>query len=68
MWKHQQARDIHTMLIRCWASVTDAGPALNQHWVNVSCLLGNSFFHSRLYTLRSEENLQKLENEPWFID
>ena len=23
----------------CWATVCDAGPALKQHWVNVSCLL-----------------------------
>ena len=30
------------MLVLCWGSVTDDGPELNQHWVNVSCLLGVS--------------------------
>ena len=35
----QQTQDIHPMLVRCWASVVDGGPALNQHWVNVSCFL-----------------------------
>ena len=28
------------MLAQCWPSVENAGPTLNQHWVNVSCLLG----------------------------
>ena len=28
------------MLIQCWASVEDGGPTLNQHCVNVPCLLG----------------------------
>ena len=26
----------------CWADVVDAGQKVDQHWVNVSCLLGNS--------------------------
>ena len=26
------------MLVQCWAIVYDAGPALYQHWGNVSCL------------------------------
>ena len=38
----QQTRDIEPMLVQCWASVVDDGPALNQHWVNVSCLLGDT--------------------------
>ena len=25
----------------CWASVSDAGPTVTEHWFNVSCLLGN---------------------------
>ena len=25
------------MLVQCWAVVHDAGPTLNQHWLNVSC-------------------------------
>ena len=28
------------MLVLCWASVADGGPELDQHYVNVSCLLG----------------------------
>ena len=28
------------MLVRCWPTVCDAGPASNQHWFNTSCLLG----------------------------
>ena len=28
------------MLLLCWASVTDGGPELDQHWVKVLCLLG----------------------------
>ena len=30
------------MLFRCWLSVEDDGPVLKQHWVNASCLLGES--------------------------
>ena len=29
--------DIDPMLVYCWANVADAGPTLNQHWVDVSC-------------------------------
>ena len=28
------------MLVLCWASVTDGGPDMDQHWINVLCLLG----------------------------
>ena len=28
-------RDAEPMLVYCWASVADSGPALNQHWLNV---------------------------------
>ena len=28
------------MLVQCWPTVCDAGPTLNQHWFNASCLLG----------------------------
>ena len=28
------------MLVQCWAIVEDDGPTLNQHRVNVPCLLG----------------------------
>ena len=33
-------RGIHPMLFQCWASVEDDGPALKQHCVIASCLLG----------------------------
>ena len=28
---YQQTRNIHSILVWCWASVTNGGPALNQH-------------------------------------
>ena len=31
----QQARGVEPVLVWCWASVADGGPALDQHWVNV---------------------------------
>ena len=36
----QQTRHVEPMLVQCWLTVYDVGPALNQHWFNVSCLLG----------------------------
>ena len=33
----------HTRLGQCWASVEDAGPALNQHWVNYLCMLWTAY-------------------------
>ena len=36
----QQTRGVEPELILCWASIADGGPELDQHWVNVSCLLG----------------------------
>ena len=35
----QQTRGVEPVLVLCWASVADSGPELDQHWVNVSCLL-----------------------------
>ena len=32
--------NIHPMLVQCKPIVSDTGPTLHQHWVNVSCLLG----------------------------
>ena len=32
--------DVDQMLVQCWRTVCDAGPASNQHWFNASCLLG----------------------------
>ena len=36
----RQTRNVRPMLISCWATVGDGGPTWNQHWVNVSHLLG----------------------------
>ena len=36
----QQARDVDSILVWCWASFVDGGPTANQHWVNISCLPG----------------------------
>ena len=33
-------QDVDSMLVHCWTTVYDVGPTANQHWVNVSCLLG----------------------------
>ena len=37
----QQTRHVNPMLVECWASVLDVGPILQQHWVDISCLLGH---------------------------
>ena len=49
----QRTRDIDPMLDRCWASVLDGGTTLVQHWVDVSCLLGNDdrFIYIRAYVI-----------------
>ena len=42
-WWREMSRgtqNIDTMLGQCWSSIYDAGSALRQHWVSVSCLLG----------------------------
>ena len=36
----QQTQGIDPMLIYCWTTVFDAGPTLNQHWVDAFCLPG----------------------------
>ena len=33
----RKTRGVDPMLFYCWTSVVDAGPALNQHWLNVTC-------------------------------
>ena len=38
----KQTQDIELILLHCWATVFDAGPKVNQHWSNVSCLLGRN--------------------------
>ena len=36
----QQTVDMEAILAQCWSTFCEAGPTLNQHWVNVLCLLG----------------------------
>ena len=36
----RKKRDVEPMLVQCWPIVCDAGQTLNQHWLNVSFLLG----------------------------
>ena len=35
----QKTRGVDQVLVQCWASVVDGGPALAQHLINSSCLL-----------------------------
>ena len=34
------AKKIHLLQVYCWACVADGGLALNQHYVNIVCLVG----------------------------
>ena len=53
---YNQARDIDPMLLCCWSGVFDAGPAAQQHWVNVSKVLGNTS-RSKLFMFNSTGDL-----------
>ena len=35
----QEPRNANQILVKCWASVADGGPAFHQHWVTISRLL-----------------------------
>ena len=37
------------LLVYCWSIINDIGPALNQHWVNVSCLHKSGIKSLNLY-------------------
>ena len=45
------------MLVQCWVSHGDKGATLNQHWVNVSCLLAYS---NSVITAKQREYLKGL--------
>ena len=36
----QQTQEFESTLVYCWSTVYDVGQTLNQHWLNVLCLLG----------------------------
>ena len=44
-------REVHPMLLECWPSVADDGPAFQQHCVNVSCWLGAGLFFTNILHL-----------------
>ena len=47
------------MLVQCWSTVYDAGPTLDQHWVDVSCLLG-TLYHDIYEGLPRSQDLYSL--------
>ena len=36
----RQTQNVEQMLVYCWSSVEDDGPTVNQHWLDIFCLLG----------------------------
>ena len=65
------------MLDKCWPTVFDVDPALNQHWLNISCLLGmhamqnqtaislNKFYY--LHYLNQVSGYRKFKLRNWVI-
>ena len=65
--RSQQARNVHLMLGKRWASVVDGAPTVTQHWVNVSCLL-DCIYQSPLLSrpLREISLTQTHQNDLFF--
>ena len=42
----RKKRDVHPTSIRCWPTEYDAGPTLNQFYVNISLFLGENLMTS----------------------
>ena len=61
--RSQRARDIEVSLVQWWGSVVDAGPTLNQQWLNVSCLDGSETDRCNLcalgWSLNSSANTRR---------
>ena len=55
----QQTRVIDPMLVQCWLIVYDAGPTLNQHCVDASCVLVRPMWHAIDVTASSAVNSKK---------
>ena len=58
----QQTRGVEPVQVWCWASVADGGPELEQHWVNVSCLLGVLTGHIMFRTSPAVKIIKLLPN------
>ena len=58
VWWIHTSRGVPTKLVRCWSTVCDAGPTLNQLWVSAMCLLSwaqnrKSRFYKRIMSLNA---------------
>ena len=53
-WCAQETRGVDPMLVQCWPAA--AGPTLNHHWANASCLLVLSVCHIFCVNIRSRRN------------
>ena len=65
----KKTRYTDPMLVQCWASVAAGGPALNQHWVSVSCWLGyvsKSRDLERRQSMREFPSVQFGDGMSWF--
>ena len=40
VYNTQKTCDAGLTLVYCWVNVVDGGQAVNQRWVNVSCMMG----------------------------
>ena len=59
-----QTQDVDLMLIWCWANVVDGGATSNQHWFNVSCLLGRVYLPVQRQQLLTNFCLLSLHSRP----
>ena len=51
----QQMQDFDPMLLYCWAIVCNSGPTIQEHWVNVSRLLGMLVIYLCLSKFRNQQ-------------
>ena len=49
----QKAQNVDPLLIYCWSTVCDAGPTLNQHWADASCLMVRRYSIISWYPIQS---------------
>ena len=60
-------RNIEPLLVQCWSTVYDAGPTLNQQWLNVSCLPG-SYWCLLVGDEASGQSISQQADEPMLIN